>query len=73
MKQLGNLAIVCAQRRDTLLQVLDGIATVHVGRGPERTALSADWHDDARIMEIILELNHGRFRDENISKGEIAA
>lgn len=69
MKQLGNLAIVCAQRRDTLLQVLNGIATVHVVRDHDRTTLSAACSDDVRIMEIILELNHGRFRDENISKG----
>lgn len=73
MKQLGNLAIVCARRKDTLLQVLDGIATVYVGQGPERAALSADWYDDAKIMGIILELNHGQFREENICKGEKAA
>ena len=73
MKQLGNLAIVCAKRRDTLLQILDGTATVHIGRGPDRTMFSADWHDDGKIMEFILELNHGRFREETMKGGEIAA
>jgi len=73
MKQLGNLAIVCAKRRDTLLQILDGTATVHVGRGPDRATLSADWNDDGRIMEFILELNHGRFREENLMEGSKAA
>jgi len=73
MKQLGNLAIVCAKRRDALLQVLDGTATLHIGRGSGGTVLSADWEDDGKIMEFILELNHGRFREENIGKGGSAA
>ena len=73
MKQLGNLALVCARRSDTLLQILDGTATVHVGRGPDRTVMSADWHDDGKIMEFIFELNHGRFREEKMKKGDAAA
>ena len=73
MKQLGNLAVTCARRRDTLLQILDGTATVHVGHGPGRMVLSACWHDDAKIMEIIHDLNHGRFRDVKNEKGEVAA
>ena len=36
MKQLGNLAIVCAQRPEVLMQIHGGIVTVHVGCGPER-------------------------------------
>lgn len=63
MKQLGNLALVCAKRKDTLLQILDGVATVHVGRGEDRTALSAPWEDDEAITVIIRELNFGRFSD----------
>ena len=39
MKELGNLAIICARRSDVLLQVQDGIVTVHVGAGHERAAL----------------------------------
>ena len=72
MKELGNLAMVCARRRDTLLQIQGGTATVYVGHGPDRTVLSADCHDDSRIMDFILELNHGRFREEKM-KGEKAA
>lgn len=47
MKQLGNLALVCAQRPATLLQIQDGIVAVFVGSGPEREVLSASWDDDA--------------------------
>ena len=36
MRQLGNLAIVCAGRSDVLLQIFQGQVTVHVGRGPQR-------------------------------------
>ena len=74
MRELGNLALVCARRRDTLLQILDGTAAVYIGRGPDRTVLSADCYDDGKIMEFILELNHGRFKEQkNTDKGDIAA
>ena len=41
MKQLGNLAMVCAQRPEVLMQLHAGAVTVYVGEGPERAALSA--------------------------------
>ncbi|MDR1329780.1 MAG: hypothetical protein LBK23_09290 [Oscillospiraceae bacterium] len=63
MKQLGNLAVVCAQRRDALLQVSDGDATVFVGYGPNRTVLQAKWRDNETILKIIYELNHGKYAD----------
>ena len=33
MKQLGNLAMVCAQRPEVLMQIYDGEVSVHVGSG----------------------------------------
>ena len=33
MKQLGNLALVCAKRPSLLLQIHGGTASVYVGRG----------------------------------------
>ena len=36
MKQLGNLAIICAQRKSVLLQIQGGMASVFVGAGPNR-------------------------------------
>ena len=38
MKQIGNLAVVCARRQDVLLQVGSEKVCVHVGAGPERNA-----------------------------------
>lgn len=64
MKQLGNLAIVCARRPEVLLQVLNGRATVYIGQGPERRALSAAWDDDAKLSRMIYELNFGKYRQE---------
>ena len=61
MKQLGNLAIVCARRQDVLLQVIDGKVTVHAGSGPNRAIFCAYWDDDAKIDDIVCELNFGRF------------
>lgn len=61
MKQLGNLALVCARRPSVLMQIHDGEVTVHVGAGPERATLRATSDDNAAISEIIRELNFGRY------------
>ena len=64
MKQLGNLAIVCAKRPDILLQVFDGYACVHVGEGPDRASMYAKWDDDEAISGIVKELNYGKYADK---------
>ena len=63
MKQLGNLAIVCAQRPEVLMQIHGGIVTVHVGCGPERASLHTQWDDDAGASRIVHELNFGKYRE----------
>lgn len=59
MKQLGNLALVCARRPETMLQLYGGQVAVFVGTGPERAVLSAAWDDDEEISRMIHELNFG--------------
>lgn len=66
MKQLGNLAIVCAKRKDTLLQMLNGNVCVHLGSGDDRSTLSAEWDDDMKITTMIHELNFGRYKEETL-------
>lgn len=61
MKQLGNLALVCARRPELLMQVYGGQVSVHVGAGPDRAALCSDWDDDEEIRRIIYELNFGKY------------
>ena len=61
MKQIGNLAVVCAKRPDVLLQIYEETVSVYVNFGPERTYMMAAWDDDAKISQIIHELNHGKF------------
>ena len=61
MKELGNLAIVCAHRPDVLMQIYDGTVTVHVGAGSQRTALHTDWGNDEEIRRIVHELNFGKY------------
>jgi len=73
MKQLGNLAMVCAKRNDTVFWIINGNVTIHIGQGSEREVLSADWQDDEKITEFIMELNHGRLTEENLNKGDVAA
>ena len=69
MKELGNLAIVSANRFDTSLIIHRGIVTVCVGNGPDRTRMVANWNDDEAIHRIIMELNYGKFRNEGNLKG----
>ncbi len=60
MKQLGNLAIVCAKREDVLMQIHDGVVSVHFGAGPQRETVTAKWDDDKAISAIVYELNFGK-------------
>jgi len=73
MKQLGNLAVICAKRNDILLQISKGMVTIHVGYDPDRTRLTSPWNDDDKINGFITELNQGRYTEENLKKGEKAA
>ena len=62
MKQLGNLAIVCARRSDVILMVIEG--EVHVypqGSASITPPFTAAWDDDDAILSIIHDLN---FPDE---------
>lgn len=63
MKQLGNLALICAKRPSVLLQIHDGMVSVYVGAGPNRDVLSARWDNDPEIERIIHELNFGAYRE----------
>ena len=65
MKQLGNLAVVCAQRPDVLMQIYGSEVSVHVGEGPKRAVFSTKWDDDETIQSIIRELNFGRYASDS--------
>ena len=62
MKQLGNLAIVCAQRKDLTFVMLRGLVNVIVRSGEDSyDTLSVACDDEAGINAIIHELNHGKY------------
>lgn len=63
MKQLGNLAIVCAGRSDVLLQVQGGAVRLYVGAGLHREEIPVDWDDDETIRKLVYELNFGRYQN----------
>lgn len=65
MKELGNLAVVCARRPDVLMQIYDGTVTVHMGAGHERETLHSAWDNDAEIRRIVSELNFGKFAENS--------
>ena len=60
MKQIGNLAIVCARRKDVTLRIEQGRVMVLLDGTYAPTAFSADWDDDETILSVIHELNFGR-------------
>ena len=60
MKQLGNLAVICAKKKDVLLQIHNGVVSVHYGAGPTRESATAKWDDDEAISAIVYELNFGK-------------
>ena len=60
MKQLGNLAVVCAAKKDVLLQTHNGLVSVHYGEGPTRETATVRWDDDEAIRAIVYELNFGK-------------
>ena len=64
MKQLGNLAVVCAKKKDVLLQIHNGVVSVHYGAGPTRETATAKWDDDAAISAIVYELNFGKCAEQ---------
>ena len=64
MNQLGNLAIVCANRPEVLLQIYDGLASVNMGQGPNRTVLSTAWDNHREIRLMIHELSLGQYRGD---------
>ena len=60
MKQIGNLAIVCARRKDATLRIEQGRVLILLEGAYAPTAISADWDDDETILSIIHELNFGQ-------------
>jgi len=61
MKELGNLAVVCAKRKGMLLQIYDGAISVHIETEVGRKVVVASWDDDAAISELIHDLNFGTY------------
>ncbi len=53
MKQIGNLAIVCARRKDVTLRIEQGRVKVLLSGTYAPAAFSADWDDDETILSVI--------------------
>lgn len=68
MKQLGNLAMVCARRPEVMMELHGGKVSVFVGAGPERAVMDSTWDNDAEISRIVHELNFGRYAPQSMGK-----
>ena len=64
MKQLGNLAIICAKRQDVAFLLSKGTARVSI-EGAGRV-INAPWDDDDQIEMIIQELNFGKYSNKRM-------
>lgn len=65
MKRIGNLAIVCARRKDVTLRIEQGRVMVLLDGTYAPTAFFTDWDDDDTILSIIHELNFGHCAPKN--------
>ena len=65
MKQIGNLAIVCARRKDVTPRIEQGRVMVLLDDTYAPTAFFTDWDDDDTILSIIHELNFGHCAPKN--------
>ena len=63
MKQLGNLAMVCARRRSILFMSENGEVRVTIRKAPGSPSYYLRWDDDKKIEEVIHELNFGKYRN----------
>lgn len=63
MKELGNLAVVCAKRRDLLLEIKRGTVAVHFDSNSEWETIHVEWKDDKNIVDVIRELNFGKYKE----------
>lgn len=59
MKQLGNLAIICARRADITMTTQSGMVSVRSDSTSE--TMSSPWDSDKKIERIIREVNFGAF------------
>ena len=62
MKQLGNLAIVCAQRRSVQFTMENGEVRVTIRNFPGSPSFYLRWDDEKKIAEVIYELNFGKYK-----------
>ena len=69
MKELGNLAIVCAKRDDVQMRIKNQCVSVLVGSTTPKATFFSVWDDDVAIRQIIRELNFGSAVPQNHAAG----
>ena len=68
MKQLGNLAMVCARRPEVMMELHGGTVSVLVGADSEWAVMDSAWDNDTEISRIVHELNFGRYAPQSMGK-----
>ena len=64
MKQLGNLAIVCAKRKDVMMCLYHGSVHVSAGGAHDAKVATAPWDNDEKILKIVHALNYGEMAEK---------
>ena len=78
LKQIGNLAVACAHRRDVKMEVFDHGVIVRIWQPPREVTHYFPWDADNAISQLVYELNHGNYaikvnyrtHNENARKSE---
>ncbi|VYU81796.1 Uncharacterised protein [[Clostridium] symbiosum] len=47
-----------------LLQIQGDVVCIYIGTEPQREAISLNWDDDVKIMELIQKLNFGKYAEK---------
>jgi hypothetical protein len=66
VKELGNLAVICAGRKDVMLMLYEGAALLFIGKPPDCKAFRADCSNEKKIEGLIHELNFGTLSERRI-------
>ena len=72
LKQLGNLAVTCAERNNVKLEVFNRCITLRICQPPKEIIHCIAWDDDRTVSRLIYELNHGCYMPPKVRKKSAA-
>ena len=59
MKQIGNLAVIAASKKECVLEIYNDMVTLYSGEGPDRRGYICKAYDDESVSKLISFVNFG--------------